>query len=177
MQLDLTKQDLKTLLELVYLGDWMINAQRTGSEDDSRSEAHENMKKRIYAMAGEAGFEKEVKYDEKLKEWFPTYEFEMESDVAMYHNVYDNNCVYEQLPDRLAWRDLRKQYSNEQIAAMSFEEKLEKRYPFIDKYEEELYQHGLERLEINESAGSKLKIGRNQPCPCGSGKKFKKCCE
>jgi len=21
-----------------------------------------------------------------------------------------------------------------------------------------------------------LKIGRNKPCPCGSGKKFKKCC-
>lgn len=24
---------------------------------------------------------------------------------------------------------------------------------------------------------SKIKIGRNDPCPCGSGKKFKKCCE
>ena len=21
------------------------------------------------------------------------------------------------------------------------------------------------------------KVGRNDPCPCGSGKKFKKCCE
>jgi uncharacterized protein YecA (UPF0149 family) len=24
--------------------------------------------------------------------------------------------------------------------------------------------------------GSKEKIGRNDPCPCGSGKKYKKCC-
>ncbi|MCK4727443.1 MAG: SEC-C domain-containing protein, partial [Desulfobacterales bacterium] len=23
---------------------------------------------------------------------------------------------------------------------------------------------------------SKKKVGRNQPCPCGSGKKYKKCC-
>lgn len=22
-----------------------------------------------------------------------------------------------------------------------------------------------------------MKVGRNDPCPCGSGKKFKKCCE
>jgi uncharacterized protein len=22
----------------------------------------------------------------------------------------------------------------------------------------------------------KAKIGRNEPCPCGSGKKYKKCC-
>lgn len=27
-----------------------------------------------------------------------------------------------------------------------------------------------------EKINSKLKIGRNEPCPCGSGKKFKKCC-
>ena len=24
--------------------------------------------------------------------------------------------------------------------------------------------------------GLKMKIGRNAPCPCGSGKKYKKCC-
>jgi uncharacterized protein YecA (UPF0149 family) len=23
---------------------------------------------------------------------------------------------------------------------------------------------------------SRQKVGRNDPCPCGSGKKFKKCC-
>ena len=25
-------------------------------------------------------------------------------------------------------------------------------------------------------AGKKDKAGRNDPCPCGSGKKYKKCC-
>ena len=30
-------------------------------------------------------------------------------------------------------------------------------------------------MEICEMA--KQKVGRNDPCPCGSGKKFKKCCE
>jgi len=39
------------------------------------------------------------------------------------------------------------------------------------------------KLEINKSATApnvsdnvKKKIGRNDPCPCGSGKKYKKCC-
>jgi preprotein translocase subunit SecA len=27
-----------------------------------------------------------------------------------------------------------------------------------------------------EGAGRSGKVGRNEPCPCGSGKKFKKCC-
>lgn len=30
-------------------------------------------------------------------------------------------------------------------------------------------------VETNNSL-AKLKIGRNEPCPCGSGLKFKKCC-
>ncbi|MFK4998932.1 SEC-C metal-binding domain-containing protein [Bacillus sp. N9] len=31
------------------------------------------------------------------------------------------------------------------------------------------------RLDEQKGA-AKLKIGRNDPCPCGSGKKYKKCC-
>lgn len=32
-------------------------------------------------------------------------------------------------------------------------------------------------VEVSKgAAGSTLKIGRNDPCPCGSGKKYKKCC-
>lgn len=41
----------------------------------------------------------------------------------------------------------------------------------------------LSNRRLRRSMGIKLsprkllpKIGRNEPCPCGSGKKFKKCC-
>jgi uncharacterized protein YecA (UPF0149 family) len=27
-----------------------------------------------------------------------------------------------------------------------------------------------------EPSFGKIKVGRNEPCPCGSGKKYKKCC-
>jgi hypothetical protein len=33
-----------------------------------------------------------------------------------------------------------------------------------------------EDSEVDESPTSTAKIGRNDPCPCGSGKKYKKCC-
>jgi len=29
---------------------------------------------------------------------------------------------------------------------------------------------------LSDSGPSKIKVGRNDPCPCGSGKKFKRCC-
>jgi len=32
-------------------------------------------------------------------------------------------------------------------------------------------------LHPQEPAKAETKVGRNDPCPCGSGKKYKKCCE
>ena len=39
--------------------------------------------------------------------------------------------------------------------------------------------HGAENLDPERPAPAKRqgeKIGRNDPCPCGSGKKYKRCC-
>ena len=33
-----------------------------------------------------------------------------------------------------------------------------------------------EPLVVNTIRRDSPKVGRNEPCPCGSGKKFKKCC-
>ncbi len=43
--------------------------------------------------------------------------------------------------------------------------------------EEYLLEHpGLEKSHIKTVKREQPKIGRNDPCPCGSGKKYKKCC-
>jgi uncharacterized protein YecA (UPF0149 family) len=37
----------------------------------------------------------------------------------------------------------------------------------------------LHKYNTNQTAGPsrpRIKVGRNEPCPCGSGKKYKKCC-
>lgn len=39
-----------------------------------------------------------------------------------------------------------------------------------------IYQARLEVGDLNLEHSARAKIGRNDPCPCGSGKKFKKCC-
>jgi uncharacterized protein YecA (UPF0149 family) len=35
---------------------------------------------------------------------------------------------------------------------------------------------GVERLCAGALSAQEVAVGRNAPCPCGSGKKFKKCC-
>jgi uncharacterized protein YecA (UPF0149 family) len=40
---------------------------------------------------------------------------------------------------------------------------------------EELRMYFLKQIAEIESATKPKKVGRNDPCPCGSGKKYKKC--
>jgi len=50
-------------------------------------------------------------------------------------------------------------------------------YAMLPLAVEHLQQHSAKLRKV--SAGTKPfvnKIGRNDPCPCGSGKKYKKCC-
>ncbi|MBS0271843.1 MAG: SEC-C domain-containing protein [Proteobacteria bacterium] len=46
------------------------------------------------------------------------------------------------------------------------------------EHEEEEHQHHAGCLHSKQifPAIQKVKIGRNDPCSCGSGKKYKKCC-
>ncbi len=47
--------------------------------------------------------------------------------------------------------------------------------PYDDE-DEQPPEHGAELFEPNPPPLTSAKVGRNAPCPCGSGKKYKKCC-
>ena len=49
---------------------------------------------------------------------------------------------------------------------------------FSQKNIERLYEisYGTKKKQPKKNRVTKKKIGRNDPCPCGSGKKYKKCC-
>lgn len=58
-------------------------------------------------------------------------------------------------------------------------EELSSWYGFSDQYWRDRERRSLEeRLRLSSKPALRVfpKIGRNDPCPCGSGKKFKKCC-
>lgn len=47
-------------------------------------------------------------------------------------------------------------------------------WPYYSAQSPDFRHHELEDEQV--PAVAKPKVGRNDPCPCGSGKKFKKCC-
>jgi uncharacterized protein YecA (UPF0149 family) len=52
-------------------------------------------------------------------------------------------------------------------------------HPLIEEWKYTIHNRDNEEYEEDTIPGQPIsveKIGRNEPCPCGSGKKFKKCC-
>ena len=71
----------------------------------------------------------------------------------------------------------RTKVSEEANALIENEEKAEKaRKESYKKYEKKQINTPALADKQKPMPGTAGKIGRNEPCPCGSGKKYKKCC-
>jgi|GEM_PF-1367852 len=63
--------------------------------------------------------------------------------------------------------------SDEKYIRRIFEEELEER---LIEALDHLIQEKKLKERLNKIYSGEVKVGRNDPCPCGSGKKYKKCC-
>lgn len=141
MEIKFTKEQYKNLIKLVYLGNWMANAIRT----DDRIREFDDLEQYIYSCCKDSAIQKYIEYDNKLKKFFVREELE---EIDQYIDDYDDYNFWDELIFRLARRDLLKEYGENAVRKMSWEELLEKEAPFLEKYGEEFEKYGIERLEI-----------------------------
>jgi len=85
----------------------------------------------------------------------------------------------------IGWENIEEALKAGKAAAMM---RIPQRYPLIDDVENEMawwacFEENKKRKwdlpkvrSVPPPVKARAKIGRNEPCPCGSGKKFKKCC-
>ncbi len=143
MKINLTKEQYESLAKAVYLGNWMANAQRTGQKDDPYYKDYEDIADYIYSFAKEFGFpddfESELEFSDNEEE---------STEVSRLHEEYDEQSLWEELPDRLGTRDFFNKYSDEEREKMDDKEHFMKMYECIIAWEEELEKNGLERLGI-----------------------------
>lgn len=124
----------------------MINAHRT----DGIIENYEDLEQYVLSFFKDFGMEKYILFDEELNKFFPTKAFEEDTDIEQYIDEYNNDIFWEELIDRLARRDFIQVYGEENVNKMTWEDRLEKEQPFIDKYEEKFEKNGIENLEIKD---------------------------
>ena len=148
--IEFSKEQFLTLMKIVYLGNWMTNANRDGSHKDPVVKEYEKMEDYIFSLAPQFGFDKYL--DHKPKDgdrYFPTGLFEDETGVNELHDEYDENIFWDELPDRLGDRDFYKKYSKKDWEKMTRDERFLKMQECIEKWEKELEKNGIERIGIN----------------------------
>ncbi|MFH1457154.1 MAG: hypothetical protein ABIF17_03535 [Patescibacteria group bacterium] len=150
MKIEISKEQYRKLIKLVYLGNWMINAIRGGSENEERVKEYDDIEKYIFSFAKDFGLDNFVEYDEEHKEYFATRELEEKTDIAQYIQDYDENAFWDELFYRMSDRDFERKYLQKEISSMSMHKRFEKEEPFREKWDKELMEHGIDRLEIKE---------------------------
>ena len=142
MEIPLTQQQYKTLLLMVYLGDWMINAIRSDPDED-----FQGMACYIYSFVETFGITGLVGPEPYKGKKFPSREFDKLAQP--YIRQYDTQIFWEELADRLAERDFVADYGLKAIEDMTPEERFAKRSELTDQYLDEFESHGLDRVAVN----------------------------
>ena len=146
MNIKFSKPEYEALLEVIRMADWVIHAHRT--EDDPRTKKYQELEQKILSKAAEMGFEKQIVYDKELKKYHPTAEYEEQCDAMKFIDEYDDDTFWDELTERLAFRDLLEQVGEEETKKMEPLERVEKieslREPYLDEFDE----HGITRLKI-----------------------------
>lgn len=149
--IEFTKKQFLSLLKAVYLGNWMVNAYRTGSKDDPHIQEYESISDFIFSQVPKFGFKRYMDHEPTDGErYFPTRYFEEETDVHKFHEEYDEETFWDQLAMRLGTIDFFEKYSKEEIKKMTREEWFTKFYECVDAVNEKLEESGLEKLKFKE---------------------------
>ena len=146
-EIKLTKDQYLSLAKTVYLGNWMANAQRTGSPDDPHMKEYNDIADYVYSLAKDFGFPDD--FEAGLE--FSDGEEEV-PEAARLHEEYDEQNFWEELPNMLGERDFFRKYSEAEREKMTEKEHFTKMMDCIITWEEECEKHGIERLEIMKQA-------------------------
>lgn len=149
--IEFTKEQFLALMKAVYLGNWMANAQRTGSQEDPHKEDFEKISDYIFSLAPKFGLEKYMDHEPTDGErYFPTRGFEENTEVNELHEEYDEEIFWDELCERLGDRDFYNTCSEEVWNKMTQEERFTKMQECIIKWENEIEENGIGRLGIVE---------------------------
>lgn len=145
MKINFTKKQFETLMKIVYIGNWVVNGVRSGSDDDPHIKEYKDLEKYVYSFAKDFSFEDLL--DLSDGDIYPSREFE-EGEVRELIDYYNEDTFWEELSSRLAMRDFYRDYGDEEIKKMTLEERIRKDHPYMEKYWDEIDNHGIQRLEI-----------------------------
>ncbi len=146
MDIRLSTDQFEKLLDLVYLGNWVVNSYRA----DERLEEYDRTAEHVLSFAPAAGLKDRVDFDEFEGRYFPSRK--LEDGLLGFLDDYDDFVFWNLLVERLAERDLIRKYGEKNVDRLEWNDYSESIEPFLKKYEHEIDENGLDRLEILQAS-------------------------
>lgn len=144
MNVPISKNEYKTLLEMLEIAGWVLSAHKT--EDDPRTKKFRDMEQKFFALGEGMGVADFFEYDPDTKAYMPTVIYDETIDVFDYIDEYDDDTFWDELGDRLAYRDLVRQVGEDAFEKMDPSERFSKIEEIRSAYFEEFLENGLERI-------------------------------
>lgn len=148
MNVSINKNEYKTLLEMLEIANWVINAHRT--DDEPRTKKFRDMEQKFFALAKDMGFADFFEYDSEMKAYIPTIIYDETIDVFDYIDEYDDDTFWDELCDRLAYRDLVRQKGEEAVEKMEPPDRFADMEQIRSVYFDEFLENGLERIILQK---------------------------
>lgn len=145
MQINLTPEQYQDLLKLVFLGNLMVNSTK---DDDQRLKNFDDLEQYLYQYIKEGGLESALNFSQQLDKYVFNKDFIESSGLRNIGDEFVEDIFWGELTNRLASRDTIRKYGEEKLGSSTLDQFLEKQKPFLDKYNDEFLNNGLEHLEI-----------------------------
>ena len=143
MTLTLTDEHYRRLLMLITLGEWMVNANRKEPDPE-----YEGLAAKIYGAAPGTPNDSFVEFDDELGTWTSSEALHEEAHALI--DEYDDATFWEELPSRLAERDLIAEQGERAVQAMRPDDRIRALKSIVRDYAEEFEREGLGRVGILE---------------------------
>jgi len=146
MKIDFTEKEYQRVVDLLMIADWVLHA--FDSEEDDATMQYREVMQKIYAHAPDINCDDIVAYDDVLKGFFPTPEYEAESGVMDFLEEYEENLFWFGLAHRLAVKTIIEGEDGEQFPNLTEHEQAAKIIPWETRFAEELFENGLLNVSI-----------------------------
>lgn len=146
MEIKITKEEYLTLLEMLFIADWILHAHQVKEEEATKK--YQALREKFLALAPDYGLDRYVTWDPQNNRYYFTRQFEGGLPMLDFIHNFLHGYFWEELKERLAWRDLIQEQGKKTVAKMDLVTKIKKLEDFKEKYNQEFAQKGLERLKV-----------------------------
>jgi hypothetical protein len=150
ISIKLTRREYMSLLTVLEIADWVLHA--FTSEEPPETKPYRDLEQKFFGYAEAFGVADLVEEDPRTGKLYPTAEFEDQSPGIEFIELFEDNTFWDELIDRLAFRDAVREAGEEQWDKMTHIERIRRMQPHEERYAQEFEEHGIDRIETPGSA-------------------------